>query len=533
MGTADRLTTERYGIPSLLLMENAAAAVAGVVAKVLGDAVAGETITVLCGKGNNGGDGAAAARLLWIRGAKVRLFLFGRVDDTSGDARTNFAAAKALHGQTSSNGGTIEFAEIPELGVWRDAVSQEVDRSAIAVDALFGTGLTRPLEGDLAAAVELLQTNGKFEEPIIISVDVPSGLAADSSEPIGPHAVANATVTFTAPKLANVMPPAGTFNGDLFIEDIGTPSDLTFEAGSGTYISEFEDATEWLGMTAFTDTSYKKERGTVLLVAGSSKFAGAAVLAANGAFESGVGMVTLAVPKIALGAVAERAHPEVIVVGVAETPSGAISDGAFEEISKLAQTVDAIGIGSGLGSEEESTKRLVRRVIESRKVPVVIDADGLNLIAPMSIEGNEDAPLILTPHQGEFLRLLGTEDKDAIADRIGAVRDFCRKHSVITILKGARSLIGEPNGQVTLIITGNSGLGKAGNGDNLTGIVTGFAAQARRFGINQFETAVAAVHLAGMAGDLARETLGRRSMLADDVRRSFAHAVRIADVRRS
>lgn len=528
MGTADRLTTERFGIPSLLLMENAASAVAETAIDALGGRTERLKISVFCGPGNNGGDGAAAARLLWKRGARVRLYLFADIEDTRGDARLNFQAAKALAGERNYAGGLIEFAEVPKIGRLKEAISAEVRRCDIAIDALFGTGLSRPVEGDLAFALELLQADPSADGPLILSVDIPSGLDADRADPIGPHATADMTVTFTAPKLANLMPPAGSLNGRLTIAEIGTPSSLVEEADSGGLISEFKDAAEWLKRTAFSDTSYKKTRGTVLLVAGSRKYSGAAALAANGAIESGVGMVTLAVPKSAVTSVAERAHPEVITIGVAETASGTVSSDAFDEISELAGKVDALGIGSGLGSDEGSTRSLVRSLVESSKVPVVIDADGLNSIAPMSLKGTGLAPLILTPHQGEFLRLLGSKDDSLLEDRLQAVREFSRKYDVITVLKGARTLVGEPGGRVVLITTGNSGLGKAGNGDNLTGIVTGFAAQARRFGIGQFKTAVAAVHLAGLAGDIAESEIGRRSMLASDVRRSFQAAVRKA-----
>ncbi|REJ78058.1 MAG: NAD(P)H-hydrate dehydratase [Acidobacteria bacterium] len=526
MEEADRLTTEQFGIPSILLMENAAMAIADAAAMVLSDAVKGEKIVVVCGKGNNGGDGAAAARLLWLKGARVRIFLLGNVEETKGDARTNFEAARALHGRLSPRGGTIEFAEIPDIGTWKDALSAEIQDSAVAIDALFGTGLARPLEGDAALAAEFLQTKGPHSEPQIISVDIPSGLAADSSEVYGPCVTADLTVTFTAPKLANVMPPAGSRNGDLEIADIGTPAELAEAVGSGTYISELSDAGEWLRKTAFTDISYKKKRGTVALVAGSSKYAGAAVLAANGAIESGVGMVTLAVPKSALAAVTKRLRPEVITVGISETSHGFASAGAFDDVADLLSSCDAVGIGCGLGSEEQTTRELVCRVIENRKCPVVIDADGLNSIAPMSFKGTSDAPLILTPHQGEFLRLLGTENKSAVENRISAVRKFSRDHSVITVLKGPRSLVAEPGGKVVLVTSGNAGTGKAGNGDNLAGILTGFVAQARRFSIDQFETSCAAVHIAGIAADLAMDRIGTRSMLATDVRRYFAEAVR-------
>ena len=180
--------------------------------------------------------------------------------------------------------------------------------------------------------------------------------------------------------------------------------------------------------------------------------------------------------------------------------------------------MDVVAIGSGLSSKEQETREFVHRVVETRKTPVVIDADGLTALSPFKISGSEELPLILTPHEGEFVRLLGTTDKDVIKDRVTAVRDFAVKHHVIVVLKGERTLIGEPGGKVVVNPTGNSGLGKAGNGDTLTGIITGFIAQAVQMKVDIFETVVAAVYIAGMAGDAAERKYGKRVMTASDVR---------------
>lgn len=239
-------------------------------------------------------------------------------------------------------------------------------------------------------------------------------------------------------------------------------------------------------------------------------------------------MVTLAAPNSALRSMAERLHPEVITVSVDETGSGWISEQAIEKVKNLAEGMDAVGIGCGLGSEDESTRAFVRALVGQLQVPFVVDADGLNALSPFEDETFREMPMIVTPHQGEFLRMLGTDDPTGLNNRIGSVRDFSRRFSTITVLKGARTLIGEPSGRVAVISSGNSGLGKAGNGDNLTGILSGFVAQAHRFGVSMFETAVAAVHLAGLAGDIARGEFGRRSMLASDVRRAFPEAVKTA-----
>ncbi|MGI8669410.1 MAG: NAD(P)H-hydrate dehydratase, partial [Aridibacter sp.] len=183
-----------------------------------------------------------------------------------------------------------------------------------------------------------------------------------------------------------------------------------------------------------------------------------------------------------------------------------------------------LAIGSGLSSDEETTRKLVRKVVEKRKTPIVIDADGLNSLSPFDLKGSDKLPLILTPHEGEFLRLLGTDDKDAIKDRVQAVRDFAEKYKVILVLKGERTLIGEPSGKVVINPTGNSGLGKAGNGDNLTGIITGFIAQAVQMKVDIFETVVAAVYISGLAADIAEKKFGKRTMLASDVRESLTEA---------
>jgi NAD(P)H-hydrate epimerase len=529
MREADKLTTVECGVPSILLMESASAAVARAIEERLDGGISGLRAAVFCGRGNNGGDGAAVARHLWQRGAYVRVFLFGSIEKTKGDARENFSIAKKLVGKESGEGGQLEFAEIEDAGNLIDAIKGELGSFDVLVDAMFGTGLSRPVEGDLAAVCEMLRRSDDPESPSVVSVDIPSGLDADKSEPIGPHVESDLTVTFTAPKPANVLPPASQFNGEVVIAGIGTPDKVVSKSGSKLYVSEDADAKEWLRKTAFTDSSYKKTRGTLLIVAGSSRYTGAAVLAANAASETGVGMVTLASPRSATGPIGERVIPEVITTAIPETDSGNASEEAFEIVANAAKGVDAVAIGCGLGSDDESTKELVRRLIADLNVPVVIDADGLNSIAPMSVKGTEQRPLILTPHQGEFLRLLGTEDRSVLDDRVAAIRRFAVENSVILVLKGERTLVASPKGIVVIVSTGNSGLGKAGNGDNLTGIIAGCVAQAQKIGADLFETVVASVHLSGLAGDFARGEFGRRSMLASDVRRSFAAAVRFVE----
>lgn len=527
MREVDRLTTERYGIPSILLMENAAHAAARVITEKLGGSVEGKSFLILCGKGNNGGDGAALARILWTQGAKVEVNLLGKIEETKGDARTNFEICKEIYDKTESNFRLWFFEYFGKN--WGHEIGSGGGR--IVIDALFGTGLSKSIEDSLKEFVEKVNyyknhqsNNPYFRTQLLISLDVPSGLNANLSEQIGENIRSHLTITFTAPKLANVLPPASNFNGELVVANIGSPQELIDNSPSKLFLAEKEDARNWLNHTRFTNDSYKNKRGHALLIVGSREYTGAAVLAGNAAMLSGVGLTTIATSESAQTAIAAKVLEEVITRGLPETKSGAIEKKASAEVEKLIEKTDVVGIGCGLTSIEKTTKDFVREVVTKRKTPVVIDADALNALSPFDLKGDDELPLILTPHEGEFLRLLGTKDKEALKDRVKAVRDFAEKHRVILVLKGERVLIGAPDGRVVINPTGNSGLGKAGNGDTLTGIVTGFLAQAVQMKIDIFETVVAAVYISSLAGDIAAEKRGKRSMLASDVRECLAEA---------
>lgn len=547
MREIDRLTTERYGIPSILLMENAAHAAARVITEKLGGSVKGKSFLILCGKGNNGGDGAALARILWTQGAKVFvhcIFDLGKLKE--GDSKTNF---RILDSQYKISFPPFDVFEqkresFENLKLWQQLTRTYWKQRKIdcIIDALFGTGLTQPLQGIYGEIPEVFKGLLDKSEPLLISLDIPSGLNANSAEVIGKTFTSNLTITFTAPKPANVLPPASNFNGELVTVNIGSPYELIENSPSQLYLAESEDAQEWLLTTKFTENSYKKTRGHCLLIVGSKNMSGAAVLAGNAAMVSGIGLTTIATSESALNAVSTRVVPEVMIHGLAETESGAISKKSLPEILKLSEKADVVGIGCGLSSEEEETREFVREIVKNRKTPMVLDADALNALAPFQIEGNAEFPLILTPHEGEFLRLLGTTDKEVLRDRISAVREFAQRHKVILVLKGERTLISEPSGKVVVNPTGNSGLGKAGNGDTLTGIITGFLAQT--FAVSReltfytpvkdesdkinraFEAVVAAVYLAGLAGDIAEKKYGKRSLTASDVRECLGESFR-------
>ena len=549
MHTIDRLTTERFGIPSLQLMETAAIATARWVTDSWKGSVAGKSLLVLCGKGNNGGDGAAAARLLAIAGAHVDVVLIGKIDDTKGDARENFNRLRAWKDEQAvhedkpaavAESGVINLFECDSEKGWQQLLASVLAvPHDLTIDALFGTGLTRPLEGIHREAVRYINRLREMRDippppyAAIVSIDIPSGLNADYEDPIGEAVFADATVTMTAPKRANVLPPASDYNGKLIVADIGSPPELIAETHSQLFRTEADDARHWLIQTRYTPGSFKKTHGHALIVAGSRGFTGAAALCGNAAMRAGAGLVTVATPVSAQPIVATQVIPEVMTTSLAETDRGAASDEALDYVLRFAEKVEVVAIGPGLSSEDERTRTLVRGLVEKRETPVVIDADGLNCLSPWpsDLRGSAHHPIVLTPHPGEMLRLLGTTDKSALRDRAASARDFATTHKVILVLKGSRTIIAAPDGRVAINSTGNAGLGTAGSGDTLTGVITGFLAQAQGTGreMDAFQTVVAAVYVSGMAGDLAAHELGMRAMVASDIRDHLSRAFQLLD----
>ena len=535
----DRLTSERYGIASLVLMENAASAVVRVIVSILGGDIAGKTALVLCGGGNNGGDGAAVARLLAHAGADVCALLFGKVEETKGDAHTNFAALESLAGSSESVPAGIWFLECgvadSALTIAEDYLAQPLD---VIIDGLFGTGLSRPLEGlhaNVVGRVNKLRESAT-SHALIVAIDIPSGLNSDNAELIGPAIHADLTVTMTAPKRANVLPPASDYSGRLIVADIGSPSELLAETRADLFLTDENDAKRWLSATRYKPDSYKNIHGHALVVAGSRGFTGAAALCANAAMRSGAGLVTVATSVSAQPLVAMLVMPEVMTTALAETDRGAVSEDAFDYFFKFSERADVVAIGPGLSSEDERTRAFVRRVVERRRMPIVIDADGLNCLSPWpeDLRGSNEWPIVLTPHPGEMRRLMGTTDKASLDDRVAAARQFATQHQVILLLKGGRSLVAAPDGRVFINSTGNAGLGTAGAGDTLTGVVTGFLAQAQASAagrVSALETVIAALYVSGLAGDLAARERGMRAMVASDIREHLSAAICSLDPR--
>jgi ADP-dependent NAD(P)H-hydrate dehydratase / NAD(P)H-hydrate epimerase len=359
----------------------------------------------------------------------------------------------------------------------------------------------------------------------VIAVDIPSGISSDSATIIGPHVRADLTISFTAPKIGNVLPPASQANGHLVVATIGTPDWLIEEeSGSKLHIVEEKHIAEWLRASRRHADAHKGSVGDVLLIAGSRGKTGAAALSSETILRAGAGLVTVATARSAQSLLVTQTRTEVMTEALDETRDGAISSAALDHALQLTQKRTVIAVGPGLSSSDESTRAFARGMVERRTAPMVIDADGLNALAPWpeDLKGSDEAPIIVTPHPGEMARLTDKTNAEVVADRISVAQEFATKHHVITVLKGSRTIIASPGGEVYVNPTGNAGMATAGSGDVLTGLVAGLLAQRPS---EPLEATVAAVYLHGLAGDLAADRLGMRPLIASDIMASLSEAI--------
>lgn len=514
MQRIDRLTSDRYGVPSLTLMENAGRGVADFLAERYAP-LESQRMAILCGRGNNGGDGLVTARLLRQQGLQPRVLLFADPASVTGDA-----AANLEHLQVS---GPPEIVETLER--WR-GVYPTLEGATLLIDALLGTGLTRPLEGFLLEVVR--DVNRLEPRPQMVAVDLPSGVSADSGDLIGECIRADASVTFTAPKVAHVFPPACEMAGEWVCKEIGTPSEALDSDPSLRLNLTTEIDLAWLGQPRPAD-SHKGMYGHVLVIAGSVGKTGAAAMSALAALRVGAGLVTVATPKSALPVVAGLGL-EFMTEPLPETDSGAISlqalDGRLMDL--LVEGKSIIAVGPGIGGAPE-TVEFVRELVRDADVPMVIDADGLNALAGslncLDIKGRVR---VLTPHPGEMARLADVKTPQVQSHRLELARDFAAKHRAVLVLKGFRTLIADPEGTVWVNPNGNPGMAKGGTGDVLTGVVAGFLAQFGNHSRKQpvVDVVAAAVYIHGLAGDLAACEVGEMSMLAGDLLKWIPEALK-------
>jgi hydroxyethylthiazole kinase-like uncharacterized protein yjeF len=513
MREVDRLTTDRYGVPSLQLMENAGAAVADYLSQAFPD-LSTRGILVLCGKGNNGGDGFVVARRLRERGAPPRVFLFAELSAVLGDAAVNLQLWQA---------GGGELHVVTSKSEWATA-REALNEADLVVDALLGTGIKGPVEGLLSSVIDdvnewrerrpvrLRRARARF----VNSVDMPSGLPSGNEDFGGPVIRADATVTFTAPKVGQLLAPQADCVGKLVVRDIGTPCELLHD-----------DPTlklHWLERGEFRDLpmvrkadSNKAYFGHALIVAGSLGKSGAAVLSGRAALRVGAGLVTVATPAKVLPIVA-AGMPEMMTTPLLENDDGTVSLRNLDDdrFAQVARDKSVLAMGPGLSTNPE-TQQFIRTVLQKLSLPVILDADGLNAFAGQADELRTRKPelLAVTPHPGEMGRLLGATARDVQAKRLEVALDAAAKWKAFVILKGFHTILATPDGRAYVNTTGNPGMATGGTGDVLTGMLAGLTAE---FGSKNWEHVLGlGIYLHGLAGDVAAERVGEAPLVASDL----------------
>lgn len=495
MRAIDKRAIEGMGIPSLTLMENAGRGVAEVIREeVFLDDCAGKRVTVVCGRGNNGGDGFVVGRYLHEWGAAVEFILLGKPDQLKGDAAVNYQRAVALRLPVLS----VEAAEkLPELA-----------GNDLLVDAIFGTGFHGPITGVAADVVDVMNEAGVE----IVAVDAPSGLESDSGETIRSVINASYTISLACSKYGQWLWPGRTHVGDLAVVDIGIPAAAIEDVG--VHLAQITEAFVGESLPNRPPDGHKGTFGKALILGGSAGMSGAVALASNAAMRCGLGLAYAGVPESVVDLIDIKATEPVVLPFPEVNRRRVLARRGLGEIIERAAEVDAIAIGPGL-SQHHETQELVRRLIARVTKPTVLDADGLNAFAKdqTGLEAPRSYPLIITPHVGEMARLLGRSNQDVAGDRQQAAMDAARRFGCIAVMKGAPTFVADANGMVYLNPTGNSGMGTGGVGDVLTGIIVSFLAQ----GCDALTAALMGVYIHGRAGDLAADEHGERSLVASDL----------------
>lgn len=496
----------KLGLSVKALMEKAGKQVAKEALKALAGK---EKVVIVCGKGNNGGDGFVAARHLANKGRQVRLFILDpstslpsaplRAGRTGSKARLKGEAADAFSSLKGTSANPV-FLDSKNLGVLSKALKQ----ADLVIDAIFGFGFKGKTTGIFLKAIESINQAGRP----VLSVDVPSGLDADTGLAEGTCVAAQKTVTFTAPKVGLVVYPGLEFAGGIEVADIGIPANLVAKTAT-IKLSQPSEIASLLPTHPF-DT-HKKRRGRVLVVAGSVGMTGAAVLTAEAALRSGSGLVVLGVAE-SLNPILEVKLTEVMTYPLPETPKGSLSEKAFKKVLELIPSFDVLVLGPGL-SVSPSTSSLVRKLVKEVCIPLVLDADGLNaLVGKTDLLKSRKAPTVVTPHPGELARLLKVKVDTVQANRLKHAQQAASDWGLVVILKGARSIICAKE-KATINTSGNWALATAGTGDVLAGMISSFIAQ----GKDVFEAATLATYLHGLSGDLAAEELTPYCVAAGDL----------------
>jgi ADP-dependent NAD(P)H-hydrate dehydratase / NAD(P)H-hydrate epimerase len=489
----DRRSIRDYGVKGLQLMENAGRGVAEIILRELPK---GGCVSIIAGKGNNGGDGFVAARHLKNRGVDVAVFSFAPIEEIKGDAGVNAASWKNMDGEVFfiSTGSALKNIE-PKLR-----------HSSIIVDGIFGTGLSSPVRGFYAELIELV--NGLDKK--IIAIDIPSGIDATTGAILGTAVRADITATMAMPKIGLYTYPGRDYSGRIEIVDIGAPRVLIEDKAIKWDLTTGSDVKGILKPRS--GDSHKGTYGHVLVLAGSPGKTGAALMSAMGAMRMGAGLSTIGVPEGLLASM-EAKTVEVMTVGLPQTPHTTLGLSSYDAIKRFMADKSALVIGPGLGVSDDIAG-LIRKIIKEADYPIVIDADGLNNMAGR-VDALRDtrASIILTPHPGEMARLMDMTTSQVQSDRLGVAEALARKTRATVVLKGAGTVIAEANGAIHINPTGNPGLSTAGTGDVLSGMIGGLLAQ----GYDARPAAIAAVYIHGAAGDEVKKENGGMGMIATDI----------------
>ena len=491
MREIDRCTIEDLGVPGLLLMENAGLGVLRVVEQLLSESK-GKRVTILCGRGNNGGDGMVVARHLFNRGILMGVYLVGKKESVKGDARINIQILESCG---------IDISEIHEKKDLR-----RITQADIIVDALLGTGITGEVRGLMAHIIDWVNRSSRP----VVSVDLPSGLHCDDGSYQGACVRADRTVTMAEMKRGLALPPGRELAGKVTVVDIGAPAFVSESAGIKTFLVEPEDIRRRLPQRP--PAAHKGDFGKILVLAGSPGMTGAATLASLAALRVGSGLTILGIPR-SLNTILEEKLTEVMTKPLPETPQGTLSLDAEAEIDALLEWADVLAIGPGLSTVSE-TAELIRRIVKKTMIPMIIDADGLN-----AFSGREDilekkkSPRVITPHYGELSRLNGLSINDIAKNRVEVARESAARFGGTVVLKGSPTVIGDSDGCVFVNPTGNSGMATPGTGDVLTGMIVGFLGQ----GCSTLDASLCSVYLHGLAGDMGAQAVGQRSLIAGDL----------------
>ena len=505
MREIDKTAIEEWKIPGVVLMENAGINVLSTMEDYFGD-LKGFKVTIIAGKGNNGGDGCVVARHLKNRGGIPQIILLAEKEKIKGDARINL--------DTVLKGG-VEVFEVSNREMFNARIRKIIKESDIIVDAILGTGLSEAARGFYANVIEYLN---ELDTPIV-SIDLPSGLSSDTGEIKGPSVMADVTVTLCLPKISLVSYPAAHFAGYVEVGDIGIPEKIIEESKINTFIIDEEEIGK-LFPPRLAD-SHKGDFGHVLVVAGSPGKTGAAIMTSQGALKSGAGLVTLAIPE-SLNTIVGMKLTEVMSLPVSETDEKTFSKNSEKQILDFSKGKSVAAIGPGISTNKE-TSEVVRNLIRKLIMPIIIDADGINALqGDPRILREAKADIVITPHPGEMSRLCGVK-KDVIQkDRISSARDFAVRNKVHVVLKGKNTVIADTQGNVFINLTGNPGMASGGTGDVLTGMIAGFISQ----GLSPVDAAKAGVYLHGLSGDLMAEKRGEMSLTAMDILKGLPKAIK-------